>query len=127
MIVRLWRAGIDPARLADYERFERTTVLEMFRKQPGFLGMLFLRAGSECQTLTLWTDAAAVAALTASASYKETVDCLLKKGLLRGEPTVEIFTGVGGMFDPVALRLYFDSRKDGSSTEGSSLCGLNNF
>lgn len=127
MILRLWRTEIDPARFADYERFERTTVLEMFRKQPGFLGMLFLRAGSECQTLTFWTDTAAVEALTASVSYKETVDHLLKKGLLRGEPTVEIFTGVGGTLDPVALRLYFDSRKDGSSTGWSSLCGLNNF
>lgn len=111
MIVRLWRTCIDPARRADYERFERTTVLEMFRKQSGFLGMLFLRAGSECQTLTLWTDAAAVAALTASVSYQETVDCLLQQGLLRGEPTVEIFTGVGGTLDPVAFR-YFNGQKD---------------
>lgn len=102
MIVRLWRTCIDPARLSDYERFERTTALEMFRKQPGFLGMLFLRAG---------TDATAVAALTASVSYKETVDCLLNQGLLRGEPTVEIFTGVGGTLDPVAFR-YFNGQRD---------------
>ena len=111
MIVRLWRTGIDPARLADYERFERTTALEMFRKQPGFLGILFLRAGSECQTLTLWTDAAAVAAMTASASYKETVCCLLEMDLLRGEQTVEMFTGVGGELDPAALLEYFNGQK----------------
>jgi heme-degrading monooxygenase HmoA len=83
----------------------------MFRKQSGFLGMFFLRAGSECQTLTFWRDTAAVEVLTTLVSYKETVDHLLKKGLLRGEPTVEIFTGVGGMLDPVALR-YFNVQKD---------------
>jgi len=76
----------------------------MFREQPGFLGILFLRAGSECQTLTLWTDAAAVAAMSASVSYQEAVRCLLKQGLLRGEQTVQIFTDVGGMLDPAALR-----------------------
>ena len=46
MIVRLWRTGIDPARLADYERFERTTALEIFRKQSGG-GLWAGNAGSD--------------------------------------------------------------------------------
>ena len=43
MIVRIWRAKINPARLEDYRRFEAERCLPMLHKQPGLLGMLFLR------------------------------------------------------------------------------------
>ena len=68
----------------------------MFSAQPGFRGVLFGRAGSECTVVTLWEDDAAADALEASPAYRETVARIGAAGFLRGESTVERL-GVHGM------------------------------
>ena len=47
MILRIWRAKINPARLEDYRRFEAERCLPMLHKQPGLLGVLFLRQAED--------------------------------------------------------------------------------
>lgn len=90
MIARVWRARLDPAQLVLYRHFEQTQCLPMLRRQPGFLGSLFLReAPDRTISLTLWEDNGAVEALKSSPSYQETVLALVEGGFLRGEPTVE--------------------------------------
>jgi hypothetical protein len=44
MILRVWRAKLDSARIEEYRRLERDRCLPMLRKQPGFLGVLLLRS-----------------------------------------------------------------------------------
>ena len=41
MILRVWRAKIDPARIEEYRRFEQERCMSMLSKQPGFLGVIF--------------------------------------------------------------------------------------
>ena len=54
MILRIWRAKINPARLEEYRRFERERCLPMLHKQPGFLGVFFLRhAEDHAASLTI--------------------------------------------------------------------------
>ncbi len=81
MLVRIWRTGVDAARLAEYGEFERKRSLPMFREQRGLLGVLFLReADDRAAALTFWEDG----------------EALLAAGLLRGEQPVEVFEVEGG-------------------------------
>ena len=92
MILRIWRANIDPARLEEYRRFERERCLPMLRKQPGLLGVLYLRqAEDHAASLTIWEDRGTVEALTSSPSYRRTVRELTESGLLVGEQSEEVF------------------------------------
>ena len=47
MIQRMWHAKLVPARLEGYRRFERERCLLMLHKQPGFLGVMCLRADED--------------------------------------------------------------------------------
>jgi heme-degrading monooxygenase HmoA len=92
VILRVWRAQIVPARIEEYRRFERERCLSMLRRQPGFLGVLFLRqAEDRVASLTIWENIGAVEALTSSPSYRRTVRELTESGLLAGEPSEEVF------------------------------------
>ena len=58
------RARIDPERNEEYRRFERERCLAMLRRQPGFLGVFFLRQGEDrAASITIWEDRGAVEAL----------------------------------------------------------------
>ena len=104
MIVRVWRAKIDPARLDEYQRFEQERCLQMLRKQPGLLGVLFLRqAEDRAALLTIWEDAGAVEALQSSPSYRETTHELAESALLAGSESVEVFEVEGGDLRPEPL------------------------
>jgi heme-degrading monooxygenase HmoA len=83
VIVRVWRARIDPARADEYERFARERSLPMFRSHGGFRGCAFLRNGAECTVITLWEGAADVAALERSNRYRETVAAIMRTGFIR--------------------------------------------
>ena len=73
MILRFWRAGLDPARMEEYRRFEAEQCLPMLRKQPGLLGVLFLQeAGGGAVSITIWEDRGTVEALESSPSYRRT-------------------------------------------------------
>lgn len=103
MILRVWRAQIVPARIEEYRRFERERCLSMLRRQPGFLGALFVRqAEDRAASLTIWEDTGAVEALASSPSYRRTVRELEESGLLAGEQW-EVFEVEGGDLRPVAL------------------------
>jgi heme-degrading monooxygenase HmoA len=83
VIVRVWRARIDPARADEYERFARERSLPMFRSHDGFRGCAFLRDGAECTVITLWAGTADVAALERSDRYRETVAAIMQTGFIR--------------------------------------------
>lgn len=88
-------------RLKEYERFERTRSLPMFRRQPGLMGVLFLREGEEhAAALTLWDSMESIKALDTSPSYRETAGALGASGLLVGEQSVHIFHIQGGEILP---------------------------
>jgi heme-degrading monooxygenase HmoA len=104
VILRIWRAKIAPARSEEYRRFERERCLPMLRRQPGFLGVLFVRqAEDRAASLTIWEDTGAVEALASSPSYRRTVRELEESGLLAGEQSEEVFEVEGGNFRPEAL------------------------
>ncbi len=104
VVLRVWRARLNPARLEAYRRFERERCLPMLRRQPGFLGVLFLRQSEDhAASLTIWEDTGAVAALTSSPSYQRTARELTERGLLAGERSEEVFEVEGGDLRPEAL------------------------
>ena len=104
MMLRVWRAKIDPARLDEYQRFEQDRCLPMLRKQPGLLGVLFLRqAEDHAASLTIWEDAGAAEALQSSRSYREITHELAESALLAGNESVEVLEVEGGDLRPEAL------------------------
>jgi heme-degrading monooxygenase HmoA len=104
VILRVWRARINPARLDEYRRFERERCLPMLRKQPGLLGVLFVRqAGDRAASLTIWEDRGAVEAVESSPSYRRAVRELAGSDLLEGDQSVEILEVEGGGLRPEAL------------------------
>jgi heme-degrading monooxygenase HmoA len=104
VILRVWSAKINPARLEAYRRFEAERCLPMLHKLPGRLGVLFLRqAEDHAASLTLWEDAGAVEALQSSPSYRQTTHELAESALLTGNESVEVFEVEGGDLRPEAL------------------------
>jgi heme-degrading monooxygenase HmoA len=89
--------------MAEYEFFERECSLPMFRKQSGFLGVLFLRTAGECAALTIWGGLESAQALSTSESYRHTVRELEATGLLKGEQSVEVFEVKGGFLRSEAV------------------------
>jgi heme-degrading monooxygenase HmoA len=116
VIVRVWRAKIDRARLEDYRRFEQEWCLPILRKQPGLLGVLLLRqAEDHAASLTIWEDAGAVDALQSSPSYREITHELAQSALLAGDESVEVLEVEGGDLRPEALARALDrTRRAGS-------------
>lgn len=124
MILRIWRAEVDSERLEEYRRFERERCLPMLHKQPGLLGVLFLRAAEHhAASLTIWEDGGAVDALESSPSYRRTARELAESGLLAGEPSVEVLEVEGGDLRPEALVVALARTRrpgpSGSPTAGS--------
>ena len=104
VIVRVWRAELNPARLEGYRHFEGAQCLPMFFRQPGFLGGLFLRvAVDRAVSLTLWEDSGAVEALESSPSYQKMTRELVEEALLAGEPSVEVWSVQSGELRVEAL------------------------
>lgn len=101
MIVRIWKTGIDRIRESDYKLFEEERSLPMFRKQTGFLGVLFLRSTDGAAALTFWESAEDVARLPESSTYRETVGQLETTGLLRGDQVIETFEVAATHLDPL--------------------------
>jgi heme-degrading monooxygenase HmoA len=104
VILRIWSAALVPARLEEYRRFEAERSLPMLHRQPGFLGVFFLRATEDrAASITIWEDRGAVEALESSPSYRRTDRELAESGLLTGEPSVKILEVEGGDLRPEAL------------------------
>jgi heme-degrading monooxygenase HmoA len=104
VILRIWSAALVPARLEEYRRFEAERSLPMLHRQPGFLGVFFLRATEDrVASITIWEDAGAVDALQSSPSYRELTHQLAESALLAGDESVEVFEVEGGDLRPEAL------------------------
>jgi heme-degrading monooxygenase HmoA len=105
----VWRANLDPARIEEYRSFERDRCLPMLRKQPGFLGVLFLRSMEDhAVSVTVWEDGGAVGALESSPSYQRTTRELAESDLLVGEQSVEILEVVSGVLRSEPLTTALD-------------------
>ena len=97
MVARIWRTRVKPERFEEYDRFARGRSLPMFRKQRGFIGVLFMREEEDqAAVLTLWENEKAVEELEASPLYRQTVEVILGSGLLAKEQSVEVFEVHGG-------------------------------
>jgi hypothetical protein len=83
VVLRIWKANIDPARAGEYERFARERSLPMFRSHRGFRGCALQRTGADCTVVTLWAEPGDVAALEASSHYRETVAAIMDAGFIR--------------------------------------------
>jgi heme-degrading monooxygenase HmoA len=83
MIVRIWRAEIDPARAEEYELFAQERSLPMFRSHAGFRGCALMRKGADCTVVTLWERPEDAAALEDSDRYRETVAAIMATGFVR--------------------------------------------
>jgi heme-degrading monooxygenase HmoA len=111
VILRIWRARLNPARLESYRRFERERCVPMLHKQPGFLGVLFVReAEDRAVSITIWEDGGAVEALESSPSYRRTTRELTESGLLANDWSAEILKVAGGEFRVEALVGTLDRR-----------------
>jgi heme-degrading monooxygenase HmoA len=99
MIVRLWATRVDKAKIGEYEENEQNRSTPMFRKQPGCLGVLFLRSGGDCFALTFWKDMEAVEQLKTSQSYQEASAFYSDSGMLIGQPSLQVFEVKGGFLD----------------------------
>jgi heme-degrading monooxygenase HmoA len=114
--LRIWRAKINPARMEEYRRFEQERCMPMLHKQPGLLGVLFLRyAEDHAASLTIWEDTGAVEALQGSPSYRETTHELAESALLAGNGSVEVFEVEGGDLRPEALVRALDRTRHAGS------------
>ena len=104
MILLVWRAKIFPGRTEEYRRFECERCLPMFRLQPGFMGVLFLRQSEDqAVSLSVWEDRGAVEALDSSPSYRRTARELAQRRLLAGRCSMEVLKVGGGDLRPEAL------------------------
>jgi heme-degrading monooxygenase HmoA len=122
VILHMWRAKIVPERIGEYRRFEQERCLPMLRKQPGFLGVLFLQeAGCGAISITIWEDRGTVEALESSPSYRKTTHELAKSGVLGGEQSVELLEVEGGYLRLEALVGTLDrTRRTGSSSSSTA-------
>ena len=105
MIARIWRTGVEPTRVGEYERFAVEQSLPMFRQHRGCLGVLFGRASSNCAVITLWDDLEAIAALENSDSYLGTVARIMETGFLSGDQSVEVLDVHGGELTAAAAQV----------------------
>ena len=105
MILRIWSAALDPTQGEAYRRFEVERSLPMLHRQPGFLGVFFLRtAEGGAASITIWEDRGTVEALESSPSYRQEARELAESGLLAGAPpSVEILEVEGGDLRPEPL------------------------
>jgi heme-degrading monooxygenase HmoA len=104
MLVRIWRTGVKPERVAEYERFARERSLPMFRRRPGCLGVLFSRSDGGVAVVSFWQDAAAIQRFDSDPEYAETVEAILAAGFLTGAQTVEVLTVNAGWLATERLR-----------------------
>jgi heme-degrading monooxygenase HmoA len=108
MILRVWRAKLDPARIDEYGCFEQERCLPMLRKQPGFLRVLFSRSSEDgAISITIWEDRGTVEALESSPSYRRSIRELAESRLLAGEQSVEMLEVKSGTLrlEPLAATL----------------------
>jgi heme-degrading monooxygenase HmoA len=88
LVARLWETGIDESRRDEYDVFAETRSLPMFKRQPGFVGVVLMERHGRRMVLTVWESDAAADALEQAADYRSTVAALEALGLLVGDQAV---------------------------------------
>ena len=101
MIVRLWRVQISAAHRPEFEHIGEEHVAPLLELQEGFGGCLFLFQENEATLMTMWRDRAAAEQFSESPEALELGAQIRDRGLLRGEPRIEIFDVAGGSFKGV--------------------------
>jgi heme-degrading monooxygenase HmoA len=96
MIVRLCKTQVQASRFAQYESWEKTRSLPMFKELEGCLGVLFLRSERYCFALSFWRDMAAVDGLETSTLYQQTSKAYEESGMLIGSAALLVFETVEG-------------------------------
>ncbi|HUQ18405.1 MAG TPA: antibiotic biosynthesis monooxygenase [Gemmatimonadaceae bacterium] len=104
MIARIWTTRVIAGRESEYQQFANTRSTEMFKQQPGCLGVLMLRgADGTFSALSLWHSSTDADALANSESYLATVAALNQLSVLTGESTVVRFQVHGGSLPGVTV------------------------
>jgi heme-degrading monooxygenase HmoA len=102
MVLRLWAAGLDAARLTEYDAFANSRSLAMFKALEGCLGVIFLRSDVRGYVLSFWRDMASIEALEYSELYRSTVRNILAVGFLEEPQTTELVNLTGGFLSEEA-------------------------
>lgn len=84
----------------------------MFVTQPGFRGVFFSRAGNEVAVLSCWEDDAAVEALEASETYRQTVRAIEATGLLTADFSLEVYELHAGVLDRELIEVLHATRTE---------------
>lgn len=101
MLLRTWTTAVRPDRVDAYLAYARTRSRAMFLGQPDCLGVFFTRgADGRHGAVSLWRDAASLAALAHAPSYRETAAGLAATGALVGEAVVAVHDLTGGAAAP---------------------------
>lgn len=98
MIARLWRAQIDGTRRAEFEQIGETELVPLLEQCPGFGGVLFLSREPEAALLTLWKDEQSASYFAQGKEVQRLALQLREKGIVHGDPEVEVFAIRGGSF-----------------------------
>jgi len=87
MILRVYRIPVEPAKVAEYEEFERGEGLRMVRSMDGCLGCGFGPVKEEKGTyvfFSLWRDQDSLEAARATPTWKRVTGKVDQQGLSRG-------------------------------------------
>lgn len=98
MIARLWRAQIDVTRRDEFEQIGEAELVPLLEQYPGFGGVLFLSHEPEAVLLTLWKDQRSAEHFSQADEVQRLAQHVREKGIVRGEPTIEVFDILGGSF-----------------------------
>ena len=101
MIVRLWRAQISSSNRQEFEHIGEHHLAPLLERQDGFGGVLFLFKEDEATLMSMWRDREAAERFAACTEAQELAAKVRERGLIQGEPRVEIFEVAGGSFKGV--------------------------
>ncbi|HEY0566388.1 MAG TPA: antibiotic biosynthesis monooxygenase [Terriglobales bacterium] len=98
MIVRLWRAQVSATHRKEFEHIAEQHLATLLEKQPGFGGVLFLHQEDEATILSMWTDRHSAEEFQGMPDVQRLASEVRDRGIVQGEPRVEIFEVSGGSF-----------------------------
>jgi hypothetical protein len=100
VIVRLWRAQV-PAPQRQNLSYLEDRLAPLLEQHPGFGGVLFLFRDDEATVLSLWNDRASAESFNQLPEVVALSEQVRERGLIVGEPRIEVFDVIGGHFKNV--------------------------
>lgn len=98
MVVRMWRAQVGPAQREEFRHIEEQHIAPLLERQQGFGGVLFLYQEDEIVLLTMWRDRECAEEFATLREVQELAEQVRERGIIQGEPRVEVFEVSGGSF-----------------------------